>query len=439
MFVQALSLLSVLAGYDVQSAEARRRNLIEYIGERQDLSGAEQKEWEQAVRLAFGGKALKSGEDEGVTVAKSVLSAGIFYGVAAKKAATAAYEAYHDTYRWVPPPIAINYQVLTFEGRRPTATARQLAYSFPRYFNEELAPEVVVWWDDMLARDAINELERPRIRELLAETRELMRPLLLAKLYQAAELKARQESMAPGDLLHAEVKKALSEIDRELARELKEVGGPEARNLKSSYYTRYLALAAELKSKPRPRPVVRAQPPPAAEARPSPPARPSPNGDVLADAKESARDEQRLRREESAPAPLAGDALLPVRPGMLDGLRRVVQGWLGTPYLYGGLSKRGVDCSAFSRAVYREWVAVDLPRSSRDQYRVGVPVTPDGLRPGDLIFFDTLERGHVTHVGVYLGEGRFAHASSTKGVAHAELNQRYYQRAYWGSKRLLRH
>ncbi len=143
----ALCLSAPARAYDVTTPEARKLTLLEYVAGRDDLAKADKATWDKALRVAFGGKAIKDGTDEGVTVAKSVIAAAIFYGIEPSKAAKAAYDAYHDTYRWVPPPIAINYQILAFQGRKPKATARQLAFNFPRYFNEEIAPDLATWWE----------------------------------------------------------------------------------------------------------------------------------------------------------------------------------------------------------------------------------------------------------------------------------------------------
>src|SRR2546423_1012108 len=116
--IVALGFAAKAYGFDVTSAAGRRQNLLDYVQAREDLAPAEKTAWDRAVRNVFGGKALQDGADEGVTVAKSVLSAAIFYRVDPKKAAAAAYDAYHDTYRWVPPPIAIDYQILGFQGRK---------------------------------------------------------------------------------------------------------------------------------------------------------------------------------------------------------------------------------------------------------------------------------------------------------------------------------
>ncbi|MBK8013872.1 MAG: C40 family peptidase [Deltaproteobacteria bacterium] len=119
-------------------------------------------------------------------------------------------------------------------------------------------------------------------------------------------------------------------------------------------------------------------------------------------------------------------------------LRRAVTPWLGTPYRFGGSTRgRGTDCSGFSKALVFEGFSVNLPRVSRDQFRVGTKVDRENLRAGDLVFFDTVDGGRVNHVGIYQGEGMFAHASSSQGVVYAELGARYFLHAYRGARRIL--
>ncbi|MCK6550470.1 NlpC/P60 family protein [Myxococcota bacterium] len=119
-------------------------------------------------------------------------------------------------------------------------------------------------------------------------------------------------------------------------------------------------------------------------------------------------------------------------------LESTVEPWLGTPYSWGGTSKgTGTDCSGFTKGVYTEAFAIELPRVSRDQYRTGSPVAFELLRPGDLVFFDTADAGKITHVGVFAGDGKFAHASSGRGVIYEKLGEKYYKRAYRGARRLL--
>ena len=110
-------------------------------------------------------------------------------------------------------------------------------------------------------------------------------------------------------------------------------------------------------------------------------------------------------------------------------LNGAVNRLIGTPYRFGGDSERGIDCSAFTRRVYRGQ-GVELPRNSRDQARVGASVAYPSVRTGDLIFFDTSINGGISHVGVLIGGGTFAHASSSKGVTKSSLKEKYYVKRF---------
>lgn len=109
--------------------------------------------------------------------------------------------------------------------------------------------------------------------------------------------------------------------------------------------------------------------------------------------------------------------------------------WKGTSYQMGGLSKQGIDCSGFVYATFRAKLGLDMPRSTKMQSKVGVKVSKDQLRIGDLIFFKTglLDR----HVGVYLGDSKFLHASTSKGVTISSLVNSYWSSNYWLSRRVL--
>lgn len=110
--------------------------------------------------------------------------------------------------------------------------------------------------------------------------------------------------------------------------------------------------------------------------------------------------------------------------------------FLGVSYRLGSSGNGALDCSAFTRSVMAR-LGVRLPRTSREQYGVGSPVARGNLRAGDLIFFNTFGRG-VSHVGIYLGEGRFAHANSYIGRSVIEnLSQAYYSARYVGARRML--
>jgi len=111
--------------------------------------------------------------------------------------------------------------------------------------------------------------------------------------------------------------------------------------------------------------------------------------------------------------------------------------WYGTPYHYGGNTRDGIDCSAFTSLLMADVYNVrHLPRMSKDQYIATQRVSKENLREGDLVFFHTLGKGHrVTHVGVYLYNNRFVHASIA-GVQISDLGEGYYLHHYVGAGRV---
>ncbi len=121
-------------------------------------------------------------------------------------------------------------------------------------------------------------------------------------------------------------------------------------------------------------------------------------------------------------------------------LARVVDSYLGIPYKWGGTTRAGMDCSAFTRAIFRETYGVELPRTSKQMYGVGRAIPQEqNLKPGDLVFFKNTYSGPgVSHVGIYLGNGRFAHASSSKGGTITPLDNPYFQPRYIGARRVER-
>jgi LysM repeat protein len=105
----------------------------------------------------------------------------------------------------------------------------------------------------------------------------------------------------------------------------------------------------------------------------------------------------------------------------------------GVPYVYGGSTPRGFDCSGYVQYVYRMH-GVTTPRMAHHQYYAGTPVSRDNLIPGDLVFFETYTAG-ISHVGIYIGNNRFIHASSSGGVRVNNLDQEYYRNRYRGAAR----
>ena len=115
-------------------------------------------------------------------------------------------------------------------------------------------------------------------------------------------------------------------------------------------------------------------------------------------------------------------------------LTRSALRFLGTPYVFGGNSTSGFDCSAYVQHVFA-MIGISLPRTADAQYDVGRPAV-GGPRPGDLVFFQTYTEG-VSHVGIYLGKGKFVHASSSHGVMVSNLSESYWAARYLGAKRLI--
>ncbi|WP_297964332.1 NlpC/P60 family protein [uncultured Anaerovibrio sp.] len=118
--------------------------------------------------------------------------------------------------------------------------------------------------------------------------------------------------------------------------------------------------------------------------------------------------------------------------------RRVISdsmNYIGVPYVFGGTSPSGFDCSGYVRYVFAN-AGIYLPRTADAQYEVGMPVSQDELIPGDLVFFSTYDYG-ASHVGIYLGDGAFINASSSRGVAVDSLYSGYWGSCYIGARRII--
>jgi cell wall-associated NlpC family hydrolase len=133
------------------------------------------------------------------------------------------------------------------------------------------------------------------------------------------------------------------------------------------------------------------------------------------------------------PAPIAPQRAAPEQSEMLF---RVLTS-IGVDYKWGGASHAtGFDCSGLVAHVYREGYGITLPRHTFGQSQVGQPVSADDLRPGDLVFYNTLNRPY-SHVGIYLGDGRFIHAPKTGSAVRIEsLKSAYWSKRWNGARRI---
>lgn len=126
----------------------------------------------------------------------------------------------------------------------------------------------------------------------------------------------------------------------------------------------------------------------------------------------------------------------PSRAAQRSDIMAEIIDWMGTRYVFGGLDRTGIDCSAFTREVFQKSFGVELPRTAYMQWQLGEPVEKQDLKFGDLVFFHTAGYAPITHVGIYIGEGLFANAACSKGVTVGSLSSTYWTKHYAGAKRL---
>lgn len=107
--------------------------------------------------------------------------------------------------------------------------------------------------------------------------------------------------------------------------------------------------------------------------------------------------------------------------------------WKNVKYKLGGNSKRGIDCSAFTQRIFKEKFDINIPRTTRTQVNIGKKIDKSELETGDLVFFKTGLTDR--HVGIYMGNGNFMHAS-IKGVKFTKINKPFYKKNYWTSRRV---
>ena len=122
---------------------------------------------------------------------------------------------------------------------------------------------------------------------------------------------------------------------------------------------------------------------------------------------------------------------------LADRIVDAAKSWIGTPYLWGGQTKEGTDCSGLTMVLYQDVAGVSIPRNSARQCEYCVGIGREDLQPGDLIFFTSNTSGdNVGHVGLYIGGGNMIHASASRGVMSSNIDERYWRLHYHSSGRV---
>jgi cell wall-associated NlpC family hydrolase len=134
------------------------------------------------------------------------------------------------------------------------------------------------------------------------------------------------------------------------------------------------------------------------------------------------------RRVVKTPVPPRGNN---IENSILDQYQR----WKGTPHQLGGAGSRGIDCSGFVMAVYRDAFSIKLHRTTQSQVQQGKSVSLNELQPGDLVFFKPPD--YPRHVGIYLSKSKFVHASKSKGVTISKIDEYYWGKYFWTAKRII--
>ncbi len=118
----------------------------------------------------------------------------------------------------------------------------------------------------------------------------------------------------------------------------------------------------------------------------------------------------------------------------LDKLYPYHNKWHQTPYKYGGFGSNGIDCSAFVQRAFKDNFNLNIPRTTKQLANYGEKISRSSVRTSDLVFFKT--GYNVRHVGIYLQKGEFMHASSSKGVIISSMNDPYWKKRYWMTRRV---
>ena len=149
----------------------------------------------------------------------------------------------------------------------------------------------------------------------------------------------------------------------------------------------------------------------------------------------STPDKQKGLHVDTIKIPSAAKPVSKKQASIYRSLNRQYKNWRGTPYELGGLNKDGIDCSGFVHVTFRDAFGLKVPRSTKALSRKGSQINKRQLKIGDLVFFKTGRKQQ--HVGIYVGNQHFIHASTSRGVMKSNLTNPYWRKHYWKSTRLL--
>ena len=140
-------------------------------------------------------------------------------------------------------------------------------------------------------------------------------------------------------------------------------------------------------------------------------------------------------KQDTLPLAPNGKPILPA--SKVSSIIKTAKAYMGTPYVFGGATPKGFDCSGYLQYVFQKQ-GIAIPRTTDEQYKLGLRTkSTKELVPGDLVFFETYEKG-ASHCGIYLGKGEFIHASTSKGVRIDELSNDYWKPRFLGGKHIVK-
>lgn len=137
------------------------------------------------------------------------------------------------------------------------------------------------------------------------------------------------------------------------------------------------------------------------------------------------------RTSENSPPAITVSSLDEAKASLMQAYRD----WKGTPYVLGGASESGVDCSRFVNIVFDDYFGIELPTNTREQLNVGNKIRRPAIRTGDLVFFKTGRK--TLHVGIAVNSGEFVHASTSNGVMISKLGKSYWRNRFLAARRVL--